>query len=178
MTRSRRDPSDKVSWYCSYLHQRKVCWPVRVLRTDEYGWHYVVGLAGRMKGRSFSVVRNEIYSYVPTGFNLAPGARAFVRPEGTEARKAQLIRNRIAKLSYEGEQSNKHLKTAERLYREIDALARTLYPRTTDDRVWRYYDEDKEKARENITDKRATPALRNLIQMIDSIRAAAEREKT
>ena len=171
--------TDKVQFYCSYLTEgRKVCWPVRVLRTDAYGWSQVVGLSGRQKGRSFSIHRNELYSGVPAGANLAPGARAFVPKEGVEARRAKLIRARIAKLPYVGEQSNQHLKAAERLYREVDALGLSLYPRTFDDLVWRHYEDSKDSARENIVDKRATAALRNIIGMIDMIRGAAERERS
>ena len=172
-------PSEKVQFYCSYLTEgRKICWPVRVLRTDEYGWSQVVGLSGRQKGRSFSIHRNELYSYVPSDGNLAPGARAFVPKEGVEAHKSKLIRARIAKLPYVGEQSNQHLKVAQRLYREVDALGRSLYSRTPDDRAWNYYEKDKESAWENILDKRATAALRNIVGMIDMIRGAAERERT
>lgn len=170
--------SPQVQFYCSYLTAgRKVCWPVRVLRTDEYGWSQVIGLSGRQKNRSFSIHRNELYSYVPTDAKLAPGARAFVPVEGVEARRAKLIRARIAKLPYVGEQSNQHLRTAERLYREVDALGRSLHPRTINDPAWRHYEQDKESAWENITDKRATAALRNIIGMIDMIRGAAERER-
>ena len=171
--------TDKVQFYCSYLTEgRKVCWPVRVLRTDAYGWSQVVGLSGRQKGRSFSIHRNDLYSSVPTGAKLAPGARAFVPKEGMEAHKAKLIRARIAKLPYVGEQSNEHLKIAQRLYREVDALGLSLYPRTPDDLAWNHYEQDKESAWENIMDKRATAALRNIVGMIDMIRGAAERERS
>ena len=172
-------PSEKVQFYCSYLTEgRKICWPVRVLRTDEYGWSQVVGLSGRQKGRSFSIHRNELYFRVPTGANLAPGARAFVPQEGVESRRASLIRARIAKLPYAGEQSNQHLKAAERLYREVDVLGLSLYPRTSDDLAWKHYEESKERAKENLVDRRATAALRNIVGMIDMIRGAAERERT
>lgn len=171
---------DKIHFFCSYLNGKKMCWPVRIVLESREGFSYVHGLAGRFKGRQFSVVSNEVSSYLPPGYKLAPGAKAFVPKVGAESRKAQLIRNRIAKIPYRGDSQNIGVSEAQmkRLFSDIDTQARSLHSRTSGDIAWRHYEEDRTYALDYIEERRFGYALGKMVMMIDLIRGAAERENS
>lgn len=175
----KHDWVEAQQFYCSTLNGNKICWPVRVLRADSSGWKYVVGQAGRFKGREFTVIGSEISAYVPKGYKLAPGARAFVPKQAPEVRKVDLIRKRISKIPFTQNSINLHVSKAQakKLFTEIDNQAKSLYPRTLTDRAWPMYDDDREEAHEYIVDGKTSYALGSLVKMIDMIRGAASREK-
>lgn len=142
----------KIAFYCSYLGSRpyegqQYCWPVEVVRDDgRDAFVYVRGLAGRFKGRSFSVSRNEITSYVPKRAKLAPGAAAF-RPSlqyGPEFKVAERVRAKVSRIPYVDGMVNPHAspKQVLGLLRQLEKAAVTLEARTPGDPAWQFYRKD------------------------------------
>jgi len=169
----------KVHFYCSRLNGNKICWPVEVLGTNpKDGWHHVRGLAGQFKGRTFTVIGSEVSSYVPSGYKLAPGAKAFLPKLSSEYAQAKKLHSQTYKL-LSGAQSSGSIPvaTAQRLLKKVEALAFTLQPRTPFDRAWKDYGKDVEEAQAQIERRNGTYAVGQLHSALGMIEGAASREK-
>jgi hypothetical protein len=167
-----------MNFYCSTLNGTKYCWPVEIIRTGG-DYTHVRGLAGRFKGRTFSTVPSEISSYVPKGYKLAPGAKAFLPKRSSEYVKASKLHTQTYKLlsSTYGLSSNAvPTPVAAVLLKQAEALAATLRPRTPSDRAWEYYDKDVQEAKSEIESQRGAYAVGKVHKMLELIEGAASRE--
>jgi hypothetical protein len=165
-----------VNFYCSRLNGNKICWPVEVLRTNADGWHYVRGLAGRFKGRSFTVVGSEVSSYVPSGYKLAPGAKAFLPKLSKEHAEAKKLALQVYKLIVSDVAIP--ISVAQKFLRKTNILANSLQPRTHSDISWRYVDKDLQDAAEEIKSRRSSYAMGKIHSALGLIAGAGEREKS
>lgn len=72
--------SGDIVWWTTRVRGREskrwTAFPVIFLRRGDFT--HVQGLIGRWRGREFSVVNNEITSYIPMGTQLALGAKKYL----------------------------------------------------------------------------------------------------
>ena len=165
-------PTD-VSYYCSRLEGKAVCWPVRVVREGD-GFTSVVGLAGRFKGRSFSAISNEVTSYVPLGYAMARGTSEYA-PRALSAQEYGAAKDLLDKL-------RRAKSTPAALAGLLDRarqLAATLRARSAGDAAWRHFDADVARAEDALAARRLDEArvhVRDALQMIEGAASRTARD--
>lgn len=181
-----------VSWYSSRLNGKKYTWPVEVLRRGD-GVTYVRGLAGRFRGQEFGVVNHEITSYIPPGYQLAPGARPFLPASHGDRQRLRRLSARITDVFNREEQSagrediRRLTKEGVGLLRIVEREAARARQANPDDRAWEYYEDNIARARQNLKDaaqygtgsdlRHAMLPLRGAVQMIEGATERTSRDR-
>ena len=172
----------KVSYYCSRTESgKKLCWPVEVLRTGDFT--YVRGLAGRFKGREFSVVPSEVTSYVSSGYAMAPGTKDY-SPEkfaSEDQKRADALSKELRALDESAAaRASASVRAAKRkkLLDKIAVLAALLKATVPGDIGWRWFDKDFEVAIEALRDRYYEGNFPGAARgAVDILRGVAERAK-